>query len=331
MAAKYAEDTTIRTESPLHSPKQLRRDSAHSSTHSLKSVSDDVLNCSICTEPFKNPKVLPCHHTFCSLCLEQYFKTYQRDGSQKPGTFPCPVCRQIISAPDENLDSLSKSPKADGIQELVDKISTQPQKKVSCDVCKYKKIDRTARDHCTVCSINYCDRCTRDHEHHNLFQTHSVIPVTQVDKSSLKCEIHQAEHVKYYCASCLSPLCSVCAVTDHKGHRTMELQAALGSKKDEILSKINNMSERVQKQEELWLELEDIQNVRDAAVKKTKLEIERHVSSLMGQLHARKQLLLEEVERAHQAGIKQINLEKENCTFQLGKHEEFVEVCSQAD
>ena len=37
----------------------------------VAAITDDLLNCLICTEPYKNPKVLPCQHTFCSDCLER--------------------------------------------------------------------------------------------------------------------------------------------------------------------------------------------------------------------------------------------------------------------
>jgi tripartite motif-containing protein 2/3 len=38
------------------------------------SVSEDHLECGLCLELFKNPKMLPCHHTFCHDCLLEYLK-----------------------------------------------------------------------------------------------------------------------------------------------------------------------------------------------------------------------------------------------------------------
>ncbi len=32
----------------------------------------DLLNCSMCLEPFRDPRALPCLHTFCLPCLTQY-------------------------------------------------------------------------------------------------------------------------------------------------------------------------------------------------------------------------------------------------------------------
>jgi len=47
---------------------------------------DSKLLCSICLNPFLQPKWTPCKHIFCSDCIELWLK---KDSS-------CPICRQII-------------------------------------------------------------------------------------------------------------------------------------------------------------------------------------------------------------------------------------------
>ena len=45
-------------------------------------------------EPLKNPKGLPCIHTFCLKCLEEYGK------DEQPGDeMPCPLCQQMFKIP----------------------------------------------------------------------------------------------------------------------------------------------------------------------------------------------------------------------------------------
>ena len=69
-------------------------------------------------------QVLPCHHTFCTACLEQYFHSYQQDGTQPPGTFPCPVCRSVVTVDEEvGMEALTEGAPSEQIQELVAKIS----------------------------------------------------------------------------------------------------------------------------------------------------------------------------------------------------------------
>ena len=209
--------------------------------------SEDLLNCLICTEPFKNPRVLPCHHTFCLSCLDRYFATTQQEGNMEPGTFPCPVCRQVVNVPESGIEGLTLNCEHSGsIQNLVEKISTSPApKRVNCDVCKYKKQDVVAKDHCASCGINYCGPCSLDHSKHCLFKTHSVVPVSHMDKASMRCELHAAEAVKFFCQTCLAPLCTVCAVTEHQTHDTKELHLAMEGKKEAITDRIGDMSEKV--------------------------------------------------------------------------------------
>ena len=47
------------------------------------------LTCAVCMEQFKEPKVLPCLHTYCKKCLEKLVK---KQGSEQVIT--CPECRQ---------------------------------------------------------------------------------------------------------------------------------------------------------------------------------------------------------------------------------------------
>lgn len=53
-------------------------------------VVNELLICSICLERFKEPKILPCHHSFCQNCI-------QRIGINE-GKICCPTCRSIHDA-----------------------------------------------------------------------------------------------------------------------------------------------------------------------------------------------------------------------------------------
>ena len=282
-------------------------------------LKDDILNCSICTESFTDPKVLPCTHTFCAGCLEQYYESqrHSTESKDRPSSLPCPVCRAVFTVPDKGITDLHKDAIPGALAEIA-RIQVKPQKQVNCDVCRYRNHEIIAKDHCTHCGINYCGICSRDHECLTLFKSHAVVPVKDMDKTkTLKCEVHEAEHVRYYCVTCMAPLCTVCAVADHREHKTMELAEALGNKKQTVNGKINTMSEKVMRYEEMLIHLEDLDGVKEAAMKKTTVEIERHVNSLMAQLQRSKEILLDDLDKAHTSGVKQINIEKENCAFQL--------------
>ena len=45
--------------------------------------------CAVCMEQFKEPKVLPCLHTYCKMCLHKLMKKQGADH-----VITCPECRQ---------------------------------------------------------------------------------------------------------------------------------------------------------------------------------------------------------------------------------------------
>ena len=53
---------------------------------------DEELTCPVCTEHFKDPKVLPCLHYYCKTCIADLIKR------AVGGRFNCPECRREVQA-----------------------------------------------------------------------------------------------------------------------------------------------------------------------------------------------------------------------------------------
>lgn len=62
-----------------------------SSADLASAIEEDLLTCPICLDRFTQPKCLPCMHTFCQLCLQQYIAR-----SVHNGHVDCPTCRKRI-------------------------------------------------------------------------------------------------------------------------------------------------------------------------------------------------------------------------------------------
>ena len=56
---------------------------------SLSQLADDIFTCTLCLEKVREPRTLPCLHTFCRYCLSAYVRQTVKDWS-----FPCPFCAQ---------------------------------------------------------------------------------------------------------------------------------------------------------------------------------------------------------------------------------------------
>ena len=58
-----------------------------------------ILECAICIEELRDPKTLPCNHSFCKRCLADILKSkyVKKDGSlltpTKATSIPCPTCK----------------------------------------------------------------------------------------------------------------------------------------------------------------------------------------------------------------------------------------------
>ncbi|XP_076437958.1 tripartite motif-containing protein 2-like [Babylonia areolata] len=62
--------------------------------------------CAICRGVFKDPKFLPCFHTYCAACIEGLARHCPKGSNLPEGDFPCPTCRKVTSLPRGGVASL---------------------------------------------------------------------------------------------------------------------------------------------------------------------------------------------------------------------------------
>ncbi|KAL4218560.1 hypothetical protein ACF0H5_023294 [Mactra antiquata] len=74
---------------------------AHNQQSLRSRIKEDFLTCSICFNKFIQPKALPCLHTYCLDCLQDYVNSFGTVGK-----FPCPMCRQEVTIPAQGLSGL---------------------------------------------------------------------------------------------------------------------------------------------------------------------------------------------------------------------------------
>ena len=58
----------------------------------------DLLTCSVCLDEFKDPRALPCLHTFCQQCILHLFATADVDDITDT-TLACPICKECHELP----------------------------------------------------------------------------------------------------------------------------------------------------------------------------------------------------------------------------------------
>ena len=119
------------------------------------------LKCLICFDPFDQPKVLQCGHTFCLRCLEQLSRSQDKCVS-------CPECRERTKSPTEGMSKLGNDFRITQTKDLLVENSlnhteTTPvdesQDKDECEKCHMLP----ALVRCLQCQTKLCGMCHKSH------------------------------------------------------------------------------------------------------------------------------------------------------------------------
>ena len=179
------------------------------------------LACPICCELYKNPKYLPCYHSYCEACL-----TKLQEKSVDKSSIACPECRRTSVVPAGGVKDL---PNNFFINRLLDEIALQRkvegEEEAKCDLCVRKD---PAEVLCLDCSAFLCSRCTDNHKYSIEYQNHNMMPLNEVQskkenvtvKPKAKfalCQEHEIE-LNFYCETCEQLVCHYCIMKDHFQH-----------------------------------------------------------------------------------------------------------------
>ena len=188
--------------------------------------------CQLCSKPYRDPRILPCLHSFCAQCLH---KEIERSGTKQ--NMECPTCQRSITIPEGGVNFIPQNLHLGFEVEVagyMSKIGSDGEK--SCDVC----IDGgkgPAVVFCCTCGQFLCTFCHENHKASKMFYCHQIVGL---EKESLNTELlpsimtptsehfcsqphHQKEELKFYCETCQCLACRDCTLVLHKDHRIAEV------------------------------------------------------------------------------------------------------------
>ncbi|XP_034743613.1 tripartite motif-containing protein 2 isoform X2 [Etheostoma cragini] len=154
----------------------------------VRQIDKQFLICSICLDRYKNPKVLPCLHTFCERCLQNYIPAHSL-------TLSCPVCRQTSILPEKGVAALQNN---FFITNLMDVLQRAPDS-CSQEAAALNNIATVATGqllscpnhggnvmefYCPPCETAMCQECTSGE--HGEHPTVPLKDVVEQHKASLK-------------------------------------------------------------------------------------------------------------------------------------------------
>ena len=170
----------------------------------------EKLTCPVCYRLYKNPKFLPCHHSYCEECLEKV---------RVESKIICPECRHEAIVPAEGVKDL---PPNFFVNRLMD--DRAPKRKEDEEL-KFDKCRVVA--YCQDCKSNLCQFCCENHRRSKIFCSHRVVSlinqksskhiIIQPKAMALMCKEHGLG-LLIYCETCKQLVCKHCVVKGHHGH-----------------------------------------------------------------------------------------------------------------
>lgn len=211
----------------------------------------DFLECQICLDSFRRPKVLQCLHTFCQDCLLRMAPTVQ-------DTVVCPTCREQTPLHGEGVADLKNNFVLSNLLDLVTSIQ-KPLEDLPCGApngttytCSNCEDNSPASSRCLNCCEFLCEDCVKAHRriralrHHVMRDIEAWLAAGQCIRSPgdgeentnlvYYCPEHDDRVVAVFCEACELAICSECGQTDHARppHRVVTLVLAADRERDQI-------------------------------------------------------------------------------------------------
>uniref|UniRef100_A0A3Q4HLE1 RING-type E3 ubiquitin transferase n=1 Tax=Neolamprologus brichardi TaxID=32507 RepID=A0A3Q4HLE1_NEOBR len=258
----------------------------------------DLDTCPVCHLSFhsKEPKLLPCLHTFCGRCLPLPSRNLDvtEPSVSQINVIRCPVCRQECMAADV-VDNMF-------VKESFEAPSSTVERAVQlCMTCD----DNTeAAGFCVECVEYLCTTCVEAHQRVKFTKDHMIRQKSEVSQDvcvvssqrPMFCHIHKQEPLKLFCETCDLLTCRDCQLTKHKDHSYQFLEDAYKNHKEHM----EHMTHQLQEKKKLIKEVSDSINSGLLLVEQNRTsvrdEIKKSVSSLILAINKKGKIVLDQLE-----------------------------------
>nr|XP_006825600.1 PREDICTED: E3 ubiquitin-protein ligase TRIM71-like [Saccoglossus kowalevskii] len=258
----------------------------------LKEIGDDHLSCSICLEFYKNPKILPCLHTFCEQCLVDL-------KAKSGGVLNCPACRIQCDTPIQDVKpNFFVTSLLDTVQKKRQLTSDKP---LMCETCQ----EKIATHRCVDCPQFCCNVCVIAHERIPALQSHKVLTIEeykagetwrhQMVQSKVFCSEHKGSHLEFYCDTCQVPVCLKCTIVNHRvpEHAHRNLQEVVEEYKTQLKGQLEQLK---QKEKQLKKEKATAEATREKIGEKCEVEkkkVTKRATEIMKKVTSEKNKLID--------------------------------------
>ncbi|XP_035661450.1 tripartite motif-containing protein 2-like [Branchiostoma floridae] len=299
-----------------------------------KLASDDFdeqfLTCPVCMLHFRDARILPCLHTFCKQCLQEW--------ASKQDPLECPTCRTQVSLPNQGVDGLKTNFYVSNLLDFA-AVKKRAEPGVPCQVCEGNV--EGPKSWCADCATLMCESCAAVHRKLPATRDHEVTAEAMlkaergVSKFQRKrhCDKHKNHELVFYCESCNALVCTACTVVDHrpgKDHNPVEITSVAQMRKQTMQELLKQMEPRLKEIEasikEVDRKMSKITPSKDAATNQTKA----YFRQLVDMLQKREQEILSQIDEQCRVDSKGLQAKREATEFELAELTSAQTFCQQA-
>ncbi|XP_075886986.1 E3 ubiquitin-protein ligase TRIM45 [Nelusetta ayraudi] len=304
------------------SEERVERSATKSDTNPNGASGNRRAVCNVCKRLYREPKILPCLHTFCSDCIGQLepFSVSPShigrraarapSGEDRPSvTVLCPDCDSEVDLPPSGSEGLSTDHLALDEVYRESLVSDGP---LGCDLCG----EGAAESRCELCCVNLCEFCCQAHRRQKRTASHSVQLLEELKSRGglsrpVLCSFHPGQELRLFCQPCDLPVCLECAATLHRDHRCCPTQDVIDRHGDRIRELISlHLGPRLEQLTDSLEKVEESQEALQARVNATAIEVRAFARGYANAVEAHCLSLLHRLEELHVQSRNQLHLQR---------------------
>ena len=238
---------------------------------------EQLLTCPVCSDVYRDPVILPCHHTLCKRCLDCL--------KQANNFYMCPTCKSLADARKIKRDSRMRSLLELRMLDTVGAVTSaeeggKAKMMTSCEVCHRNVIEWR----CVECAQFLCHECKSNHGAIQVCREHTFESLQRCATEKKEKLEEAAARLKMVEKDCLDRREELFAKASRlHQQKTSVLTQIMASKKEQVRRVKEHHAELCQRAINLWNEEERNLHSLSAMIDST-LDGIRHKSSVLDNL-----------------------------------------------
>jgi len=292
------------------------------------------ITCSICGNPFTDPRTIPCLHTFCKQCIEKSIESNK--SPETTAVVCCPLCRAPL--PQNEIASVPANFTIIRLLEIFGK--REGGKSLAIDEMKCGTCEGglSAVTWCIECENSLCQDCNEMHKKWKAFKLHKLIAVKEfiqnpklvlsTPEKPEACKSHSKQSLDLYCKTCGCVICRDCTLKDHprETHDFDFIDAVVDDERDKIKQATAPFKQLLEQVRNTVKRIEDFEKQVDIRSDSNTKKIQDAYGEVYKLLKQQQQEALEKVNALKMSFKETLAMQKENAKFmesQLVSCEEF--------